>query len=303
MTDRLKKIEQNALVFSAFTNLIMAVAGVIAFHSTHIQAIFLDAYFSVIAMLSSFAAIFISHFSNKTTARFPHGLYILEPLYGVFKALFSLTITIIAVIGSVHAIAVYMTLGIGRRLELGPVLPYTLVMVAMSFSLAYYCRRNNQKIMNASTMLLAESKIAFMDGVLSVGVGLGILLAYFLGKVQGFQFIMIIGDSIITLLLVALTIKEPIKLLYQSFIELSHGTVADKKINDDISRILQKRLTGVLKDFNFEVIKIGMRWNVKIVLHKISTPIRIEGLSSFKKEIENDLKDRFEDLNVIFLVA
>lgn len=303
MTDRLKKVEQNALIFSALTNLIMAVSGVVAFHSTHIQAIFLDAYFSVIAMLSSVAAIFISHFSGKKTARFPHGLYILEPLYGIFKALFSLVITVIAMIGSIQAIIVYVTLKIGRHLELGPVLPYTLVMIAMSFALSYYCRRNNQKMMNASTMLLAESKIAFMDGILSVGVGLGIVLAYFLGTMPGFHFITIIGDSLLTLLLVALTIKEPIKLLYRSFIEFSHGTVTDEKINDDISRILKKRLAGVLQDFNFEVVKIGMRWDVKIVLHKISASVQVEGLTKFKKEIESDLKDRFENLDVMFLIA
>ncbi|KRN06215.1 cobalt-zinc-cadmium resistance protein [Liquorilactobacillus sucicola DSM 21376 = JCM 15457] len=303
MNIHLKKVEQNALLFSASTNFVMAVAGVIAFHSTHIQAIFLDAYFSVIAMLSSFAAIFISHFSGRKTAHFPRGLYMLEPLYGMFKALFSLIITIIAVCGSIRALVVYIVMGVGERLELGPVLPYTLVMIAMSFALAYYCRKKNHSIMNASTMLLAESKIAFMDGILSVGVGLGIILAYFLGTFQPFKFIMFIGDSLITLLLVALTIKEPLKLLWRSFVEFAHGTITDKKINDDIRNVLKKRLTGTVKNFNFEVVKIGMRWNIKVFLHKIPVQVGVDGLTKFKKEIESDLKDRYENLNVTFLLA
>ena len=89
-----KKIEQKALIVCVFFNLIMTGAGLWVFLSTGIQALFLDFFFSFIAALSAVSAIIISKVSKKQTKHYPYGLYFLEPLYAIFKSLFTYKVII-----------------------------------------------------------------------------------------------------------------------------------------------------------------------------------------------------------------
>ena len=56
-----KKLEQNALIVCVFFNVIMTGAGLWVYLSTGIQALFLDFFFSFIAVISSLSAIIISN--------------------------------------------------------------------------------------------------------------------------------------------------------------------------------------------------------------------------------------------------
>ncbi len=60
-----KQIERKSLIVSSIVNLIIAGAGAWVFAVTHIQALFLDFFFSFIAVISSVVAIIISHASKK----------------------------------------------------------------------------------------------------------------------------------------------------------------------------------------------------------------------------------------------
>lgn len=47
-----KKIEQQALIGGIFTNFLMCCAGIIIYNVTHMEALFIDAYFSIITLIT-----------------------------------------------------------------------------------------------------------------------------------------------------------------------------------------------------------------------------------------------------------
>ena len=60
-----KKYEQRGLAVGIIINIMMGTAGIWVYNMTQIEALFVDAYFTVIAVISGIAAIVISKFSKK----------------------------------------------------------------------------------------------------------------------------------------------------------------------------------------------------------------------------------------------
>jgi predicted Co/Zn/Cd cation transporter (cation efflux family) len=92
-----KEIERKSLIVSSIVNSVIASAGIWAFFATHIQALFLDSFFSVIGLISSSLAVVISRASKKKTTFYPDGIYFLEPLYAILKSLLTLAMLIFSV--------------------------------------------------------------------------------------------------------------------------------------------------------------------------------------------------------------
>ena len=64
-----KKYEQRGLAVGIIFNILMGAAGIWVYHITQIEALFVDAYFTVIAVTSGVAAILISKFSKKKSRK------------------------------------------------------------------------------------------------------------------------------------------------------------------------------------------------------------------------------------------
>ena len=62
-----KMIERNSLIVSTIVNVILTLSGLWIFLTTNIQALFLDFFFSFIAIMSSVTAFIISRVSKKNT--------------------------------------------------------------------------------------------------------------------------------------------------------------------------------------------------------------------------------------------
>lgn len=60
-----KQIERKSLIVSSIVNFIINGAGIWVFTTTHLQALFLDFFFSLIAFVSSIFAVVISNVSKK----------------------------------------------------------------------------------------------------------------------------------------------------------------------------------------------------------------------------------------------
>ena len=82
-----KRIEQRGLWLGILINTIMAVSGITVFLITDIEALFVDAYFTVITLVSGMVSIIISKVSSKKSQRFPDGLFVLEPIFSLCQSL------------------------------------------------------------------------------------------------------------------------------------------------------------------------------------------------------------------------
>jgi len=294
-----KKIELKSLIVSSVVNFIMAVAGIVVFCITNLQALFLDGVFSLIAFISTIMAIVFSITSKKKNKSYPTGMFFLEPLYGIIKAILMFVLLATSLYESGATAFTYFNSGVGATIYFDPILPYTIIMVIMCFSLSYYNKKQNEKINKASIMLTAESKSNFVDGVISGGVGILILLLSFININGKLGFLHYTGDFFITLILVAVSIKEPIKLFATSLRELSGATVKDKEIKSKIRRIVAKEIREEELDNKFEVYKIGMHIKVVILLND---NIEKETLQRLKSDTIKEIKESFDSVSVEFVL-
>lgn len=286
-----KKIEQNALIVSTIVTFIFTGLGLWVFLKTNIHALFLDFFFSFIAMVSSGAAVIISKASKRRTKHYPNGLYFLEPLYAIFKSLLTLSLLISATIIAGETAFIYFFDGVGSPMYIVPVLPYTMIATVLCFGLGIYNHSQNKKINGISTMLKAEVKTNFIDGFQSLGIGLGVLALHVIPIDSTLGFFHYTGDFFITVIVAMISMKEPIKVLYSAFMELSGGTTNDKNLEQKVNAIVCKHFSKV----RCNVYKIGM----KLCIHVFSEADMETKLLPAKQSALTELAEQFDDIEII----
>lgn len=295
-----KAIEKQSLLVSAVMNFLIGLAGIVVYIITDLNFLLLDSVFSVIAFLSSLAALFISKHSHRQTANFPQGLYFLEPLYGLLKSIATLMLLIITLLETGAEAYAYFFNGEGYVMETGPVLPYTIVMGFLCFGLAFYNKRQNEKIGNISTMIEAESRGNMVDGLISVGIGFAMIVLMFVDLDSKLGFLHYTGDFFITAILVAVSIKEPLSSLTNSFREFARSVVQDKAIEDYVLAVFDAKLPAHQDKFDILVFKQGMHIQVKVHISPAEDPHFVEYLAEKKAELLNELRKEFEFIQLEF---
>lgn len=295
-----KEVEKKSLIVSSVINFIITIAGIWVFLATDIQALFLDCVFSLIGFISSLVAVTISKNSRKKTKSYPDGIYFLEPLYAIMKSILVLILLVVSVIGTSQVVYDYFYNGIGKPMNIAPVLPYTVCMVILCFGLSYYNSRQNKKINNVSTILTAESKSNFIDGLQSFGVGVAIALLYLVDINGSLGFLHYTGDFFITVVLVLFSLKEPLEMLFNSFKELSYGTTNDKEIKSRISNVINKHLSKYSSNAKCDIFKIGMHLKVRITLNNKIGDETQEYCLQARKKIIKELKTHYDSIELIY---
>jgi predicted Co/Zn/Cd cation transporter (cation efflux family) len=296
-----KQIEKKALTVSACVNLLMAAAGIGVFLITDIHALMLDGVFSLIGFISAIAATVISVISHKKTKAYPDGIYFIEPLYAIFKSLFTLVLMVISVAVTAEAAYAYFVHGIGEPMYIAPVLPYTLIMVILCFGLSGFNKIQNKKIQNTSTILTAESKSNFVDGILSLGVGLGIVLLYCIDFNGSLGFLHYTGDFFVTTILCLLSVKPPLVVAINAFKELSGGTTSDPEINKSVSEAITAEFNAPDSLKRFDIYKIGMCLKVNITVSDCTA--EISDLSVKRKAIAVELLKKYDNVMVSVIIG
>lgn len=297
-----KKIEQKALIISSVINFIMAAAGIWVFSVTKIQAIFIDGVFSLIGLISLILAAVLSKESRRKTKSYPDGLVFLEPLYAILKSLLTLILLIISVVTTSITAYQYFTFGIGNPMNIDPVIPYTITMVILCFGLGLFNKKQNQKINNLSTILAAESKANFVDGILSMGVGVAIIILYLIDINGSLGFLHYTGDFFITVILVLISLKQPVKMIVTSFIEITHGNTSDSVIKSKISKVLKIHLGSIIQHKRIDILKVGMHIKIRIILSDNMNDNLLIKLIEARKSIVNDLKSTYENVQIVFVL-
>lgn len=301
MSVKQKQLEQRALAVGIVCNAFMGAAGMTVYFLTGLRAIFLDGVFTIIALISGVVAMLVSKRSARTTDRFPNGFFALEPLYAIVKAVFTLALLIFSALSVTQSAWDYWHHGVGDPLEFGPVVWYELVMVAMCVVLVLFYRRENALIHKASTMLEAESRTTLVDGVVSGGIGVAAFALTFVPLDSPIGWLNYTGDFFITIVLVAISIKEPLAVLRDAFIELVGGLVLDDRTNDFIETSAKVHLPGGTRLNHTHVFKKGMSYTVDVYLDCEDDLIDITHLMSQKKRMEQALAKRFPIIDVNFI--
>lgn len=295
-----KEIERKSLIASSIINFIITGAGIWVLSVTKIQALFVDFFFSLIVFVSSILAIIISKASTKKARSYPDGLHFLEPLYAILKSLLTLALLVISVILVSISAYEYFVCGIGEPMNIRPVLPYSISMMILCFGLSFFNKMQNKKIGYVSTILTAESKSNFIDGLQTVGIGIAVIFLYLIDIDSYLGFLHYVGDFFITVALVLLSLKTPVKVITASFKELSNGTIYDNEIKTNINGIVNVHLNNVSKYSRCDVFKVGMYLKVRIFLTGEVSAELFSKLTQARKGMIKELKMSYENIEVIF---
>ncbi len=295
-----KKIERNALIVSSVTNFIIAFSGIFVYCITGLQALFLDGVFSLIAFVSTILAAVVSRISRIKTKAYPDGLHFLEPLYAIFKALLILLLLGVSIAETGRTAYAYFAYGEGELMNIDPVVPYSICMVIMCFGLSLFNRHQNKRINNTSTILAAESKGNFVDGLQTLGIGIAAVLLFFVDPDSSLGFLWYTGDFFITLFLVIVSVREPVVIIFNSFREISGGITGDRELINYINGAADEFISPVAEKNRREIVKTGMYIDVKILLDEEITHDMYAALLTAKEDMHANIKQKYENIRISF---
>ena len=105
----------------------------------------------------------------------------------------------------------------------------------------------------------------------------------------------------ITTIIVALTIKEPVIVLRDAFVELVGGTHDDEEISAFVTREVEAHLPAAIEMEKVHVFKTGMNFDVDIFIGSTQGSVRMEELVAARQTIEKALEERLHIVNVDFV--
>ena len=258
-----KQIERKALGVGIIINILMVVAGAIVFFMTGLKAMFLDTTFTVISVVSGLVATYLSSRTVRTTERFPNGMFALEPIYAICKAIFTLSLLVFSFLDVAQVAWDYFVLGVGERASFGPVVIYQILTVATCFGLLMYYRRQNARIGDSSMMLRAEAQSTLVDGMISFGM---------------------------------------VEVLRDAFVELVGGVHDDDETNTFVEQAAQRHLPANTEYEKTMIFKTGMNYTVDVYLAGTGESIDVADLVECKRSLERELKHRLHivDVDLVF---
>ena len=297
-----KQIERKALGVGIIINILMVVAGAIVFFMTGLKAMFLDTTFTVISVVSGLVATYLSSRTVRTTERFPNGMFALEPIYAICKAIFTLSLLVFSFLDVAQVAWDYFVLGVGERASFGPVVIYQILTVATCFGLLMYYRRQNARIGDSSMMLRAEAQSTMVDGMISFGIGLAAVVLVLLPAGGPLDFLHYTGDFFITTVIVILAVKEPVEVLRDAFVELVGGVHDDDETNTFVEQAAQRHLPANTEYEKTMIFKTGMNYTVDVYLAGTGESIDVADLVECKRSLERELKRRLHivDVDLVF---
>lgn len=296
-----KQIERKALGVGIIINILMVVAGAIVFFMTGLKAMFLDTTFTVISVVSGLVATYLSSRTVRTTERFPNGMFALEPIYAICKAIFTLSLLVFSFLDVAQVAWDYFVLGVGERASFGPVVIYQILTVATCFGLLMYYRRQNARIGDSSMMLRAEAQSTLVDGMISFGIGLAAVVLVLLPAGGPLDFLHYTGDFFITTVIVILAVKEPVEVLRDAFVELVGGVHDDDETNTFVEQAAQRHLPANTEYEKTMIFKTGMNYTVDVYLAGTGESIDVADLVECKRSLERELKHRLHIVDVDFV--
>ena len=261
------KFEQRSFVIARWANFIMAIAGVATAWLSHADALLVDGLYSGVNFTSSLVAAKVGESIMLPSSKSrPFGYYVDEAIYIIFRSLILLGILIFATVSAISKILAYISGNETPEIIFGFIVVYCLAMMAICLSLAYTHHRNWLNTDKISDILKTERQVAIIDGAISAGLGVTYALApLLLGTFL--QFILPVTDSLVVLVLVAIMIKQPVKLFLDALSE-----IAGKGANSSVVSAIRDAVAESADLAEYEIVdiaafKLGRSYQVIVYLN------------------------------------
>jgi len=298
MLSKTDQIESSALKIGVFINLIMAIAGWVAYSLTGSEALLLDGNFSFISTVTTIGAIIIIYKKHKRTSVFPYGRYFYESFFTLSKGILILGLIIAALFQNVIKVLSFIDGEPLKKIETGPILIYMTLMVFLCFGLAFLYSFKNKKIHFQSSILSVEAKACKIDGFMTIAVGIALVLSTFVPETSKFSFLLYIGDAIVVILMCLFLFKTPFDVIKEGFIELGVGSVRNQESVKEIETVIHSLLPEGLQVKSCHISKTGSSHLVLIYAGSTRPMIAMETIIQYRNSIHNKIDTSFPNSEV-----
>jgi predicted Co/Zn/Cd cation transporter (cation efflux family) len=295
-------IENRAFTIGVFINLTMAIAGWIAYYFSKSEALLLDGNYSFIVVISTLLAIIIAKKKHSKTKIYPFGSYVFESFFVLLKGIMILGISLVASIQSIIKILNYLKGESITLINANVILYYVVVMIVLCFGLALFYRLMNKKINNTSPILAVESKSSIIDGFLSLGIGIALIILTVIPNNSPFDFLLYIGDSVIVLIISVILIKIPINIIQEAFIELTGGVMQDKQSKKYMEQIISENLIPEFSNYSNYIIKTGSYFLIVLYITAKSEMISVVKIENTKDNLLNLLRKKYYNVDIEIII-
>jgi len=201
------------------------------------DAILLDGVYSIVSFFSTLLAGRVADLVGRDYSdRFHFGYAHLEPMVNALRGLLILGVCSLAFVGAVEAL-----LQGGRPLNTGSAVVYGGLSALLCLALAWNQRRMSRRA--ASPLLLVDARNWFMDGMISLAVGLTFVLALVLERVGQGRLVPYV-DPVLVVTLVLLLLHVPVRTVLDNLKE-TLLTAPPTEAQDEIRAAVRQALADV----------------------------------------------------------
>ena len=282
------EVKTMRVIFCAY--LLMAIVGIAAFIFSNSEAVLIDGVFNFISALSMIAGIKIAKLvSQKPTKSQPFGFAMYETLYTLLKGVMIFGVILLAAISNLSKIYDFIATGHSESVNGSSILVYSISMVVICSLVYLYLASQLKKVNNQSIMLQTEKIAVFQNAIISAAIGMVFLLIGFLENTF-LESIIPITDSIIVLILCALLINDPVKIVKNAFAEL---TIRDTHQNLR-EKLIQTTNTLLPEGYNLEHIginRLGRTYYFMFLINPLKSSLPVAEMEMIQNKIKNTVKE------------
>lgn len=286
------RFETRSLRTGLVANLIMGVSGVSASIASNADALMVDGLYSGVNFASGLVAAKVAISVRKPPDRGrPYGYDADEAIYVLFRSLVLVGVMAFAIFNSGSKLVHYFSGGEVPELIFGPILIYSVAMVALSLGLAAWHHHNWKCSGRKSEILKTERSAAVVDGMLSAGAGAALMMIPLL-KGTALAGLVPVADAIVVLVLCLIMVGGPVKMLIAALGE-SLGASAE----DDQVALVRQRIEQLLEPYpakllDVAVTKLGRSYQVVAYVSPLE-PMKPEYFDKFRTELHQSLDGLF----------
>jgi len=244
------KLENRALALSMYGYAAMAVAGLIFAGLTGSGAILLDGAYSLVSFVMVLLARRVAKLvETPDSDNFHFGYAYFEPLLNTIRGLLILLLVAFGV-GS----ALIALFSGGRPLNAGMALIYSVIIGAICISLSVVQRRNAKQ--TASPLLEVDARNWFIDGMLTIAVGIAFLGAFVLSRSDWADWVVYV-DPAVVIVLGMVMVPTPLSIVLGNVGQLLH-VAPEHALQEEIRRRLDRATEELaLRQRDVRMVKVG----------------------------------------------
>ena len=278
--------ESSALRKSVVGYLFMAAIAIAFSFVANSDAIALDGAYNLVSVVMAVLARRVAALAEKPGSEsFQFGYAHFEPLLNTLRILIILLLCSFAFVSAVSAL-----LHGGRDLEAGPALTYGIIAASFCLILAYLQGRTARRV-NSPT-LKVDARNWFVDGIISLGVGLAFLVALLIQDSKWDHLIAYVDPGIVVILVLFL-VWVPLRSLRENLREVLM-VAPDAAMQQQIREGVESALEGAdYRNLYIRMAKIGRRFFVTahVVVAKDYPCFSVRDIDRVRRRIIEALAD------------